>query len=560
MHELPRRLLSSPRLAAELYLATFCINLLALADTIYVMILLRRYIAYGFDGTLLLLTAGALVAVGLQLGFMAARRTLAARVGAGEDERLAGRVHRALVGSQLVALDAVPVETVRQSTADLAEIQSSCDADAVCALLDAPFSLMFAAAAWFLSPLLAAIVLVGIAASVLTGWLGARGGSSRARTFQKAAAQGRSVLASVTAFGDTVRLFRGREFCRRRFLAAQDKAAALRRGTEDARGLSQAVTMGVGVFVRVGLYAVGAKLVVDGRLTVAALIGVSILGSYAIAKASGSVRAGAAMAGAARARAHLDAVLDLPREREGGQRPQGFEGGVGLSGVACSYGGEALFSGLDLTLSSGGVLAVRGYNGSGKTTLLRLLAGLLEPTEGRVEVDGRPLAELDPAWWRENLAVMPQEPFFLAGTIRENILMGTADDGGEGTDSSAALRSLVRRAGLREFLDTSEKGVETPVVDAGRTLPVGIRKRLALARALASPGRLALLDEPTAGMDAEGARAVYEAMNAMVREGRTIVVVSGDPNIVKGAKVVLDLGVKPVPSLITAGESRGEAQ
>lgn len=535
-HELTRRLRAHPGPVAELCVATACLNLLALADTIYTMILLRRYIAHGFDGTLALLTLGVLVAVGLQWLLASVRRVLAQGLGQERDQALAAGVLAALAGAEMAALHGVPREETALAATDLGEVQASCDAQAVCALLDTPFALLFAGCMVFLSPLLAGIVLLGIAATALAGRAGLRGLTGQGRALGAARGESRATLAQAFACADTVRAFRGLELCRAAFAAAQERLAGLVRAGQQARGVSQAAGMGVGVLVRVALYAVGAKLVVDGSLSVAGLIGAAIMGSYALSRTAGGVHVAQLVAQAAQAMERLEALGALPREAADGQRPEAFAGVVDLRGVAFSFGGPALFSGLDLALPPGGVLVVRGPNGAGKTTFLRLLAGLLRPTAGEVLADGRPLAGLDPGWWRAQIAWLPQEPFFLPGTVRQNIELACP-----GLDP-AALREVVRRARLEHFLDTSERGVETPVVAAGRTLPVGIRKRLALARALAAPGGLVLLDEPTAGMDARGAQAVYEAMNAMVRQGRTLVVVSADPDIVKGATLVLDLG------------------
>ena len=85
----------------------------------------------------------------------------------------------------------------------------------------------------------------------------------------------------------------------------------------------------------------------------------------------------------------------------------------------------------------------------------------------------------------------------------------------------------------------------------GRHLSRGIRRRLALARALATDGALAILDEPTEGLDGEGCAAVYAIMNDLVKRGRTVVVYSHDPTIVKGAAAILDLNSKPVPRVST---------
>lgn len=553
MDELFLRLKRLPAISAELLGATALVNLLALADTVYVMIVLRRYIAHGFDGTLFILTAGVLACIALQWGVRRARDVLAAGVGREPDAQLAADVHRALVTARAAPLESLRAESSRGVVADLQDVQAAFDASNLVALMEGPFAVVYLVAAYFLSPLLALLMLVGLVLSLGSGLLSVRVARRGSGELAAASEGQRSFVAAASRGADTVRVFGGGEAQRGRWGEHVGRLSGLRRAVEDAQGLSQSLSMGLGVFVRVGVYALGAKLAVEGHLTTAALIGASMLASYAMQKATGFSQGLALLTRGAEARSRLEQLLELPREQGGGVAPEVCEGRIRLRGVAFAHeGGEPLFSGLDLDLEPGSVLVVQGYNGSGKTTLLRLLAGLVRPTEGEIVVGGSSLDRLDMAWWRRQLMYMPQEPFFLAGTIRENVAMLRPDaDPGE-------LRRILGRCGLDGFLDLSEKGVETPLVDAGRTLPVGTRKRLALARALAGGGCVALLDEPTEGLDAEGRALVYRAMNDMAREGRTIVVVSHDDKIIKGARAVLDLSAKPVPTLerAAAGEER----
>jgi ATP-binding cassette subfamily C protein LapB len=113
--------------------------------------------------------------------------------------------------------------------------------------------------------------------------------------------------------------------------------------------------------------------------------------------------------------------------------------------------------------------------------------------------------------------------------------------------SAEHLVKAITAAGLVNYLDESPKGLETEITDNGRNLSLGIRRRLALARALLTDGMLVIFDEPTEGLDTEGVSCVYAAMKDLAKRGRTIIVVSHDPKIVKGAQVAIDLNVKPVP-------------
>ena len=191
----------------------------------------------------------------------------------------------------------------------------------------------------------------------------------------------------------------------------------------------------------------------------------------------------------------------------------------------------------------GSVLVVTGSNGSGKTTLARLLVGLIEPSRGQILVDGVDLAQVVPTWWRRQVAYLPQEPRFLNASLRDNILAFNPE-----LDESG-LNQLIDSAGLRPFVSQNLEGFDAMVANNGDNLSLGIRRRLALARALATDGPLAVFDEPTEGLDTEGCAHIYATMNQLAGRGRTIIAFSHDANIVKGTHRVLDLNAKPTPAL-----------
>jgi ABC-type multidrug transport system ATPase subunit len=139
-----------------------------------------------------------------------------------------------------------------------------------------------------------------------------------------------------------------------------------------------------------------------------------------------------------------------------------------------------------LAVSRGERVGVRGPNGSGKTTLLRVLAGLLKPTEGSVEAPRRTV-------------LVHQQPYFFRGTARENVAYALKLN-----------RRPVREAG--EWL--ARLGAESFADRPASTLSEGERRRVAVARALATRPEALLLDEPFAGLDAEGLATVTGALSA----------------------------------------------
>jgi putative ABC transport system ATP-binding protein len=186
-----------------------------------------------------------------------------------------------------------------------------------------------------------------------------------------------------------------------------------------------------------------------------------------------------------------------------------------LEGVSLSRGGRRVLDSLDASIPAGST-AIVGPSGSGKSTLLRLLNRLADPDRGSVSYRGRPLIEYDPLRLRREVALVPQLPALLEGTVRGNLEYAAGLAGRDG----GATGTTLRLAGL---------GDEFAGRDVSR-LSVGEQQRAMLARALAQRPRVLLLDEPTSALD-EAARDAVEATLAHLRSELEIslVVVTHDP-------------------------------
>ncbi len=178
---------------------------------------------------------------------------------------------------------------------------------------------------------------------------------------------------------------------------------------------------------------------------------------------------------------------------------------VALEGVTAGYeAGTPVLSDFDLQLEAGRRVALVGPSGAGKTTVTNLLLRFLDPTEGRVTVDGRGLGEYRQEDVRATFALAGQEAHVFDSSIRANLLLSRPD----ATESE--LRLALRRARLEEWVASLPDGLDTLVGEDGRRLSGGQRQRLTLARALLSDARVLVLDEPTAHLDPETARAVVD--------------------------------------------------
>lgn len=182
-----------------------------------------------------------------------------------------------------------------------------------------------------------------------------------------------------------------------------------------------------------------------------------------------------------------------------------------------SPNGVVLAGPLDFTLPANQRIALVGLSGAGKSSLLNLLLGFL-PYRGSLLINGIELRELAAVNWRQQLGWVGQNPHLPAQTLRDNILLGYPQA------SEAQLQQAVEQAYVSEFLPHLPKGLATDLGDGAGRLSVGQAQRVAVARALLSPRRLLLLDEPAASLDAHSERLVMQALNAASHQQTTLLV------------------------------------
>lgn len=189
---------------------------------------------------------------------------------------------------------------------------------------------------------------------------------------------------------------------------------------------------------------------------------------------------------------------------------------------------------ISLTIPTGSITALVGASGSGKSTLARLLLGLSRPESGRIMVNGADLAGLDYQQWQQRLAWVPQQPFFFADSIRSNLLLGCPE--ASQSEQVAALQQV----GLWETISALPDKLDTMLGEQGAGLSGGELKRLAFARVLLRKAVLVVLDEPTAGLDADSEQLLLDSINRLA-SGRTILVVSHREATIACAEQVAEL-------------------
>jgi len=523
--------------------ASFFINLLALATSLFVIQVLNRFVSHGVTTTLVTLVTGTLIAILFELAFRAVRRRLITIQNEDENRQLSEKSFATLLQTKIAVLDRVPIGQRQEILRGIDTLRTLTAPQTVAAVLDLPFAFLFVFVLWMLSPPLALISFSVMFLVVIISLVVQYSGRFVTKEVQERGAERSALLGSAVTEAETLRAFNGTTFFIKGWRGTDYLVSSLLGKIARSRDTLQARIGMLTGLQTVAIISVGALQAVKGDLSIGAMIGANILAGRALMPVSKLSQMGETFSKATQARIRIKEFLSLPQERTEGTALKQYSGRLELKDLAFAYPGSTvpLFESTDLCLEAGKVTAVIGPNGSGKTTLARLLMGIIEPSRGQIMVDGLDLQQIALPWWRQQVSYLPQEPMFVTGTLSENIALANPE-----LDDNQ-LNNVIRAAGLRPFLDSSQDGLSMVIREGGRHLALGIRRRLALARALATDGNLIIADEPTEGLDAEGRRAVYAIFQQLRSAGKTIVVVSHDQEFLKIADYLMDLGVKPTP-------------
>ena len=194
---------------------------------------------------------------------------------------------------------------------------------------------------------------------------------------------------------------------------------------------------------------------------------------------------------------------------------------------------KKLISNLNLTIKDKQIIGFKGSSGSGKSTLIKLLLGLLNPTNGVIEVNGSNINS-DIKTWRRDVGYVPQDVFFVDGTVRENIIFGGAERDDE------ELYECLRSVGLSEFIRSLPKGLDSEVGESGELFSGGQKQRIGIARALNRRPSVLVLDEPTSALDRRSAGEIVDLLKQITKLS-TVIVASHDHMVLSECDTVVDL-------------------
>ena len=505
----------------EIGILTFFINIFALALPLFSMSVYDRVVPNNATETLFVLAVGVVIILLFDIFFKSVRNYIIEKVGKELGVYLEEELLKRVLSIQS-QYDVMLVGTKANLFRELALIKDFFATKSVVQVVDFPFFFLAVTVIFIISPMIALVpLLVAILVIVFNFAMQVPISNLSKKNIENIQAK-HSFLVETIQGSEMIKLSNARStklFNWRNIMALTDSVThKIQSLNVFSMNLSQTVIQ----FVTLLVIFVGVFEIANKNLSVGGLIAVTILASRAMVPV---IQVSMTVIKLKEIKESLNNINDfwhLPLEND-----KNIEIGLGeikgnieFKNVDFYYK-NSKYPSLDncnIKIKEGEKVGIIGQTGAGKSTFLRILTGLDAPTKGSVYLDDHEISTIHPIEIRQNIGVMPQEPFLFSGTLKENIELATPV-------SKKKLMELIKITGLEDLVKKSGQGDGLQVGERGSNLSVGQRHLVALARALINNPPILILDEPTTGLDVGLEKTLISHMK-QVLENKTLIVIT----------------------------------
>ena len=523
-------------LYAQVLVAAAVSNFLGLATALFIMVVYDRVVPNEAIESLIALTIGVLLALGFDFLIKSLRASFVDKAGKRADMRMSR-----LIFDKILTMN---LEKRSKKSGALASIVREFEtlrdfftSATLVTVVDLPFIVFFIWVISMISGPLALVPMIAVPLVIVIG-LGIQPFLAKITSGTMETSQSKQAVLVETLNGlETVQATGSGRLMRKRFeeAAASQSDLGLKSRLLSQFAINSAASIQQLAQVMIIFY--GVFLIQDGVVTMGALIAAVILSGRTLAPLGQLAAALSRANGARQAYQSLDALM---REDDGQEELQqrlsrpNLSGEIEFKNVSYTFPGSKspLIRDLSLKIPAGQKVAIVGRMGSGKSTLARLAAGLLQPTEGAILIDGVDLRQIDKSDLRRNVGVMLQETWLFSGTLRENIQMGYFEY------EDHHILSVAKTSGVDDFVSGHPSGYDMMLKERGEGLSGGQRQSINLARALLHEPNLIILDEPTSSMDTTTEKAVLDRLKFWLKH-RTLLVITHRNSLLRLADRVL---------------------
>ena len=510
-------------LYVQVMIAAMVSNFLSLSTSLFTMTVYDRIIPNGAFESLIALSIGVIIALGFDFLIKSLRAKFIDIASKRADLEISRRLFDRI-------LTLTPSEQ-RQKTGAMAgtirefeTLREFFNSSTLVILIDLPFVFFFIYVIYLIAGPLAYVPLLAVPLVIIVG-LGIQPFLARITKGSVESGMNKQAVLVETLNGlETVTATGSGKLMKKRYEDALNNQSD---GGNKIRALSMFIVnfaASVQQYAQVASIFFGVYLIIEGTITQGALIGAVILGGRTMSPLSQLANTLSRANGALTSYRNLDKLIGAEFNSAANlspiSRPR-LDGEIEFKNVSYKFEGasQPIIKNLSFKIPAGQKVALVGKMGSGKSTLSRLIAGIYEPTEGAILIDGVDVRQIDPADIRKNIGIMLQDSWLFSGTIRENIQMGFNE-----YDDDHLLR-VCKIAGVDDFVGSHPKGYDLEIRERGQGLSGGQRQTINLARSLLHDPNILLLDEPTSSMDQGSEKKVVEALKE-VCAGKTMLIVT----------------------------------
>ena len=513
----------------QLAVTSFVINLLALALPLTTLQVYDRLLLNPNAGTLYVLSAGVVALLVLETLLRLARAYVINWAGAVYEHTLSCNALRHMLGAQADALATDKPGAHLQRMNRITRLREFASGQALVALIDLPFVVIFLVLIFWLA---GALVLVPLVLLVVFGILAFRLGRRLKTTLHKRDEHDRARLNFIIEALEGIHTLKAlalEPFFQRIYEQRQQDTDTA--GYFIAKMNAASANYGAlfSQIMVVGMIAFGAPLAMGGTLTMGTLIACVLLAGRIMRPVQQALGLWVRYQDFQLAREDVGRIFTLPKTQRVDPENLGErDGTLQLENVTFrdKAEGKALFENVTLALKHGDIVSLSGSRGSGKDILLRTVAGLYKPASGKVLIDGTEATQYPARELIKHVGYLPMEGVIFRGTIRENL-------SAFGEHDNTQVEEIVRLLNLDREIRKLPGGYETKLQGSqADPVPPGIRQRIVIARALAPKPRIILFGNADRGLDKEGYNRVYSLL-ARLKGKATMVIVSDDRNMVR---------------------------
>lgn len=487
------------RQLVEVAAGSLVANLLAVAVALFSLQIYDRVIPYQSEPTLWVLAGGAMLAIVMEAALKLARSGLMDVTGKRIELTVQARLMDKLLGMKHGSGQRSPSQ-VFSAMREFGSVREFFTATTIGTLADLPFIFIFLALVASIGGNLVWVLVFGGVLMVAPGFLFQKRMIALTAATQGASTRSARLLYETIFESETVTTQRGEDRIKRIWselvTLTAVKSSDQRKLTSILGYWAQAVQQATYIMAVV----VGTYLVFAGEFTVGTIIAIGILTGRTLGPLAQLASTMARWSNTKAALDGLEAIANAKQSEEPGRhylRREKLAGSFELRNLEFRYDPQSppTVEIHALAIPAGQHLAVLGANGSGKSTLLRLLAGLYDPTAGRILIDGVDMGQVHPRDLRRGVGYLGQEVRLFAGTLRDNLNMSQLE-----RQDDRLLESL-DFCGLGQFVRGHPRGLDLQIKEMGEGLSVGQRQSIGWARIWLQDPAVAILDEPTAALD-----------------------------------------------------------